>query len=98
MNIDLKNIELVGSHIEDDITFYKGEEVTPFSISLIDIYVKNDSILIEISRKMIFDGFYANYFNQEDKHEIGELSFIIPYKIDNKIFTDTLTNRIYLIK
>lgn len=98
MNIDLKKIKLIDSHIKDDLVFHKGKEVAPFSVSLIDLYVRNDSILIEISRKMIFDGFYSAYFEQEDKHEVGGLSFLIPYKIENQIFTDTVTNKIYLIK
>jgi hypothetical protein len=98
VNLDLRGITLIKSHIDDDINLYSGHDASPFSISLIDSYVKNDSIFLELNRKMIFDGFRAAWFEQEDKHQIGELTFRIPYYIDNKIFSDTLTNSIYLIK
>jgi hypothetical protein len=98
VNLDLRGITLIKSHIEDDINLYSGNDAAPFSISLIDSYLKNDSIFLELNRKMIFDGFHAAWFEQQDKHQIGELTFRIPYYIGNKVFSDTLTNRIYLIK
>jgi hypothetical protein len=94
----LKDIELIKSELENDINLYSGPGASPYTISLIDSYKSNDSIFLELRRKMIFDGFRAAWFEEEDKHKIGTLTFTIPYMSGNKILKDTLINKIYLVK
>ena len=98
MVINPNEITLINSKIKDDVIFYSGSDVEPYSVKLIDCFIKNDSVFLELSRRMIFNGTYAAWFEEEDKRQIGELTFIVPYKIDNEVFRDTLTNRMYLVK
>lgn len=80
--------------IEPEIEFLESFINNP----LIDSTNRKQTIIIQIKRKMIFDGIREAYFEQKDKLQLGYLNLLFRYESNMTIKNDTLTFKMYLEK
>ncbi len=100
------DFEIVDYSFNDSHLFYKDVEFNDKpSLNLLEVINPNpivDSlnrktdVLLEIKRKMIFDGNYMAWFEREDKQVIGEIVIAYSFKSGNETLKDTLKSDIYV--
>jgi len=102
------DFRIIGYNFQESYLFYKNEEyndkpeirlleVINSNVILDSLHPKNN-LLLEVQRKMIFDGNYMAWFDKEDKQVIGDISIEYTYLLNNKEFRDTLKSEIFLVK
>lgn len=103
-----QKIKLVRYKFTDQQYFYKETYMTFVpEIEILESFFKNpfldstntiEKVIIQIKRKMIFDGYSMAYFKVEDKKIIGNLTLALSYSYQDKMFYDTLDTDIYIVK
>lgn len=97
-------VQLIEVKFIDD--FYFLEEISP-SIEVLETSIENPIINkynkrgtynIQLKRKIVFDGLRIFDFKKTDKIQIGTAQFLVKYKLQNSIYSDTLISKIFIEK
>ncbi len=104
----IENIKIVDYNFIDSYLFFDDEDYNYkpelelleviIPIPVLDSINSKIEIMLEIKRKMIFDGTRMAWFNVEDKQKIGDITIMASFKYEEKIIRDTLNTNIYIEK